>query len=93
MRVLLNPEEFKAWAIENYFMPGLGMTKAEARRDGISWRRKKVEQTAWFAKHSPHAFPCVAYSKLVSYNYEESEPAYLYPSDLRGFLKTMGEGA
>lgn len=89
MEVLLSEQQFRAWAIEMSFLPGLGLSREESREIGLSWSEKKREQKSWFARHKPISYPCVAYVVCVSHAYEESEPRYLYPGDLRGLLVQM----
>ncbi|EGQ61234.1 hypothetical protein GGI1_05321 [Acidithiobacillus sp. GGI-221] len=89
MRVLRNEAQFKRWARESGFEGLLRTPPEDAEAFGMDRKELRERKKQWYENHAPKTYPCLGFSALVSFVYEETEPRYLYLEDLRAFLAAM----
>lgn len=89
IRVLHSEAQFKRWAREVGFEGFLRTPPEDAEAFGMDRKELRERKRQWYANHAPKAYPCLGFSALVSFCYEETKPGYLYLEDLRAFLAAM----
>ena len=92
MLVLRNEAQFKRWARESCFEGFLRTPPEDAEAFGMDRKELRERKRQWYANYAPKVYPCLGFSALVSFCYEETEPGYLYLEDLRAFLAAMETG-
>jgi hypothetical protein len=93
MEVLINEKAYHRWAARMAFIPELSLTVQKVKdmdlvKELAGWQPRKE---AWLSKHKPKEFPCVARSEVTDWNYQETEPVYLYREDLENYLLQMSK--
>lgn len=91
MKVLNTERQFRRWAAQQGF-DGILSVKPRTAPEMIDMSPREVRerQARWYSEHSPKEYPCVAYDFVTSFQFEESEPRFLYAKDLHALLRAMG---